>query len=75
MNVFSVTQMLTPQMVTQAAVQAADGDGDGRTGAAALNDGDKAARSAAVNVISKPPATPAPAAPAPAKAHKVDVKA
>jgi len=63
MNVSAVGQHLTPQMVTQAAVQAAGNDGDGRTGAAALNDGDAAAHAAARHRV---------AAPAP---HTVDVKA
>ena len=37
---------LTPGNVSAAALKAATGDGDGRTGAAALNDGDAAAQSA-----------------------------
>jgi hypothetical protein len=44
---------LTPQNVSAAALKAANGDGDGRTGAAALNDGDaasQAARRGAVNI-------------------------
>ena len=41
MNV-SATSHLTTQMVTAAALRAAADDGDGRTGAAALNDGDAA---------------------------------
>lgn len=44
---------LTPANVSGAALKAATGDGDGRTGSAALNDGDAAAQAArrgAVNV-------------------------
>ena len=37
---------LTTSNVSAAALKAATGDGDGRTGAAALNDGDAAAQSA-----------------------------
>jgi hypothetical protein len=70
MNVSAIVRHLTPQMVTQAAVQAAGNDGDGRTGAAALNDGDGAARAAARHVLATPTAAPAPPA-----QHKVDVKA
>jgi hypothetical protein len=73
MNVSAVGQHLTPQMVTQAAVQAASDDGDGKTGAAALNDGDGAARAAARHVVSSPKPASAPA-PAASTAH-VDVKA
>jgi hypothetical protein len=73
MNVSAVGQHLSPQMVTQAALQAAAGDGDGRTGAAALNDGDGAARAAARHLVAPQAAAPAPAAPAPA--HRLDVKA
>lgn len=72
MNVSGVTARLTPQMVTQGAVQAVGNDGDGLSGAA-LNDGDAAAHAAANQRIS--PATPAAAA-APtglARGH-VDVK-
>ena len=65
MNISSVSQAhaqvqtaamsarLTPSNVSAAALKAATGDGDGRTGAAALNDGDAAAQSArrgAVNI-------------------------
>lgn len=69
MNVSAVAAHLTPQMVSQAAVQAASNDGDGRTGAAALNDGDGAARAAARQVVVAHSAAPAPTP------HKVDVKA
>ena len=44
---------LTPANVSAAALKAATGDGDGRPGAAALNDGDAAAQAArrgAVNI-------------------------
>jgi hypothetical protein len=44
---------LTPANVSGAALKAAAGDGDGRTGTAALNDGDAAAQMArrgAVNI-------------------------
>jgi hypothetical protein len=37
---------LSPSNVSAAALKAAAGDGDGRTGAAALNDGDAAAQKA-----------------------------
>jgi hypothetical protein len=56
-------------MVTQSATRTASSDGDGRTGAAALNDGDAAARAAAHHLVASQPARPA-AAP-----HGVDVKA
>ena len=73
MNVSAVGQHLTPQMVTQAAVQSAASDGDGKTGAAALNDGDAAAHAAARHVVAPKAAAAAPAAPA--TPGKVDVKA
>jgi hypothetical protein len=38
---------VTPANVSAAILQRAVGDGDGRTGAAALNDGDAAAQAAA----------------------------
>jgi len=43
---------VTPSQVSAAVLQRATGDGDGRTGAAALNDGDGAARAAAQQVRS-----------------------
>jgi hypothetical protein len=54
MNISSVSHVapvtsparLTTSNVSAAALKAATGDGDGRTGAAALNDGDAAAQSA-----------------------------
>jgi hypothetical protein len=39
-------RQLTPASVSGAALKAAAGDGDGRTGSAALNDGDAAAQAA-----------------------------
>ncbi len=51
--VAAAPRKLTPANVPAAALKAANGDGDGRTGTAALNDGDAAARAAsrqAVNV-------------------------
>lgn len=61
MNITSVSHLpvaatparLTPGQVSTAALNAATNDGDGRTGAAALNDGDAASQSArrgAVNI-------------------------
>jgi len=38
---------VSPAQVSSAVLQRADGDGDGKTGAAALNDGDAAAQAAA----------------------------
>jgi len=49
----AVVAQLTPANVSGAALKAATGDGDGRTGSAALNDGDAAAqvaRRGAVNI-------------------------
>jgi len=49
----AVSAQLTPAQVSGAALKAAAGDGDGRTGSAALNDGDAAAQAArrgAVNI-------------------------
>ncbi|HLH64404.1 MAG TPA: hypothetical protein VKV27_01775 [Solirubrobacteraceae bacterium] len=43
----SAAHQLQPQQVTAAALKAANNDGDGRTGVAALNDGDAAAQAAA----------------------------
>jgi len=57
----SVAKQVTPQAVSAAILQRALGDGDGRTGAAALNDGDSAAVAAANFVKSA--------------GHAVDVKA
>jgi len=59
--VASVAKQVTPQAVSAVILQRATGDGDGRTGAAALNDGDAAALAAANFVKSA--------------GHSVDVKA
>lgn len=63
MNISAVssTSRLQPQQVSPAVLKSAEGDGDGRTGAAALNDGDAAAQKAARSV--------------PQSGHTVDVKA
>jgi hypothetical protein len=45
---------VSPSQVSAAVLQRANGDGDGRTGAAALNDGDAAAHAAAQQVRSAP---------------------
>jgi hypothetical protein len=45
----STSPVITPSQVSAAVVQRANGDGDGRTGTAALNDGDAAARAAAAS--------------------------
>ena len=57
----SSTAQIQPQQVAASAVKAADGDGDGRRGSAALNDGDVAAQAAARTVSGS--------------GHKVDIKA
>jgi hypothetical protein len=41
---------VSPSQVSAGALQRADSDGDGKTGAAALNDGDSAAQAAAQQV-------------------------
>jgi hypothetical protein len=49
----AASAQLTPANVSAAALKVASGDGDGRTGTAALNDGDAAAQAArrgAVNI-------------------------
>jgi hypothetical protein len=46
----SAAHQIQPQQVSAAALKAANGDGDGRTGVAALNDGDAAATRAAQQV-------------------------
>ena len=46
---------VTPSAVSAGVLQRANGDGDGRTGAAALNDGDAAAQAAAQQVKSAHP--------------------
>ena len=58
--VAALAARVTPSAVSASVLQRANGDGDGRTGAAALNDGDAAAQAAAQQVKS---------------AHAVDVKA
>lgn len=57
----STASQIQPQQVSAAVLKAAQGDGDGRTGVAALNDGDAAATKAQQSVH--------------ASGHKVDVKA
>jgi hypothetical protein len=47
-GVGAVSGQIQTQQVTQAVLKAADNDGDGRTGVAALNDGDQAAQKAAL---------------------------
>jgi hypothetical protein len=47
-----VAARVSPSQVSAATLQRAVGDGDGRTGAAALNDGDAAASAAAQQVKS-----------------------
>lgn len=42
----AASAQLTPAKVSGAALKAATGDGDGRTGSGALNDGDAAAQAA-----------------------------
>ena len=44
------TARVAPAQVSAAVLQRADGDGDGKTGAAALNDGDAAAQAASQQV-------------------------
>jgi hypothetical protein len=46
----AVVALVSPQDVSAAILQRAVGDGDGRTGAAALNDGDAAAQQAKSSV-------------------------
>jgi hypothetical protein len=48
--VASLASRVTASAVSPSIVQRADSDGDGRTGTAALNDGDSAARAAALQV-------------------------
>jgi hypothetical protein len=45
-SVAATRAALTPQNVSATALKAANGDGDGRTDTAALNDGDAAAQAA-----------------------------
>jgi hypothetical protein len=75
MSIAPVTQRIMPQQVSAAIRHAADGDGDGRTGAAAINDGDAAAIAAAAQQGGHHAAAAAPApavTPAPKGTH-VDV--
>ncbi len=46
-GISAASHQIQTQQVSAAALKAAVGDGDGRTGAAALNDGDAAAQAAA----------------------------
>ncbi|MEA2481565.1 MAG: hypothetical protein QOJ07_3487 [Thermoleophilaceae bacterium] len=72
-NISATSAHITTAMVSQKVAQTAAGDGDGLTGAAALNDGDAAAHAAARSVKAS---APAPAAtPAPTRPGSVDVKA
>jgi len=57
----SSTSQIQPQQVSAAVLKSANGDGDGRSGVAALNDGDAAAQKAAQSVSKS--------------GHTVDVKA
>jgi hypothetical protein len=52
--VAALAARVTPSAVSAGVLQRAVGDGDGRTGAAALNDGDAAAQAAAQQVRSAP---------------------
>jgi hypothetical protein len=45
-----IAPILNPSQVPAAVMQRANGDGDGRSGAAALNDGDAASHAAAQQV-------------------------
>jgi hypothetical protein len=73
MNVSAASSAhITTSMVSSKLAAAASGDGDGLTGAAALNDGDAAAHAAARSVKAT---QPGPAAPAPGpRAGSIDVK-
>jgi hypothetical protein len=48
-GVSSATSQLQVQQVSAAVLKTAQNDGDGRTGVAALNDGDQAAQQAALH--------------------------
>jgi hypothetical protein len=76
MSISAVTHGITPQQVSSTIRKAADGDGDGKTGAAALNDGDAAARAAAKQVVQSTVSAPTGAAGTahPVKDGHVDVK-
>ena len=45
----SSSQQVQPQQVSPSALKSPDNDGDGRSGVAALNDGDTAAQQAALD--------------------------
>ena len=49
----AASAQLTASNVSAAAIKAADSDGDGRTGVAALNDGDAASRAAHAGRLSR----------------------
>lgn len=66
MHITGATAASHSQQYTGPAKLAADNDGDGRKGAAALNDGDAAARRANAALAQNTQS---------AKTHKVDVKA
>jgi hypothetical protein len=55
---------VTPSAASAGVLQRANGDGDGRTGAAALNDGDAAAQAAAQQIRSAQPIVDVKAEPA-----------
>lgn len=74
MNVSATSTQITPAMVSTKLARAAGDDGDGLTGAAALNDGDAAAHAAARSVKASQPA-PEAAPAAPVRAGSVDVLA
>jgi hypothetical protein len=74
MNVSATSAHLTTAMVGTRLASAAAGDGDGLTGAAALNDGDAAAQAAARSVKHAAP-VPAAAPTPPARPSALDVRA
>jgi hypothetical protein len=63
MNISPVSSHVTTAMVSPQIAAAAAGDGDGLTGAAALNDGDAAALAASSAAKAAHPAAPAAARP------------
>jgi hypothetical protein len=75
MSITGVTHSpITPSQVSASIRRAADDDGDGKTGAAALNDGDASAHAAAHQVAQQTSAPAAPTAASPVKGSRVDVK-
>jgi hypothetical protein len=77
MSVKGVTQSpITPTQVSAPIRRAADDDGDGKTGAAALNDGDASAHAAARQVAQQQTAAPSTTAPgrSPVAGGRLDVK-